>query len=54
MKLESYIEELYARDTREYGGEYFGALDELKDALNEGRVRAAELVTCASGGLCSL
>jgi len=54
MNLQGRIEELYAREGKEFGEEYFRAFDELKAALNEGRVRAAELVTCASGGLCSL
>ncbi len=42
MNLQDRIEELYARDDREFGEEYFRAFDELKAALNEGRVRAAE------------
>jgi 2,3,4,5-tetrahydropyridine-2-carboxylate N-succinyltransferase len=42
MDLQTRIEELYARDTREFGDEYFRVFDELKAALNEGRVRAAE------------
>ncbi len=40
--LEARIEELFARQTEHYGEEYFQAFDELKAALNEGRVRAAE------------
>ena len=40
--LQIAIEELYARQTDEYGDEYFRAFDEFKKALNEGRVRAAE------------
>ena len=36
------IEELYAREAKEFGDEYFRAFDELKLALNEGRIRAAE------------
>jgi len=42
MNLRTQIEELYGRDTTEFGEEYFRAFDELKAALNEGRVRAAE------------
>jgi 2,3,4,5-tetrahydropyridine-2-carboxylate N-succinyltransferase len=42
MNLQPCIEELYARETKEFGEEYFRAFDEFKSALNEGRVRAAE------------
>jgi 2,3,4,5-tetrahydropyridine-2-carboxylate N-succinyltransferase len=42
MELQTQIEELYARETKEFGEEYFRAFDEFKAALNEGRVRAAE------------
>jgi 2,3,4,5-tetrahydropyridine-2-carboxylate N-succinyltransferase len=42
MDLRSRIEDLFAREAREYGEEYSRAFDELKSALNEGRVRAAE------------
>jgi len=42
MDLRSRIEDLFAREVKEYGEEYFRAFDELKSALNEGRVRAAE------------
>ncbi|MBZ5514988.1 MAG: 2,3,4,5-tetrahydropyridine-2,6-dicarboxylate N-succinyltransferase [Acidobacteriia bacterium] len=42
MNLQEQIEELYAHEAKEYGDEYFRAFDELKTALNEGRVRAAE------------
>ena len=42
MNLQPRIEELYARDTKEFGDEYFSAFDEFKHALNEGHVRAAE------------
>jgi len=42
MNLQLRIEELYARETTKLGEEYFRAFDELKAALNEGRVRAAE------------
>jgi 2,3,4,5-tetrahydropyridine-2-carboxylate N-succinyltransferase len=40
--LQAIIEELYARKTGEYGDECFRAFGEFKQALNEGRVRAAE------------
>jgi 2,3,4,5-tetrahydropyridine-2-carboxylate N-succinyltransferase len=42
MNLQAQIEELYTRDTEEFGDEYFRAFDELKAALNEGTIRAAE------------
>jgi 2,3,4,5-tetrahydropyridine-2-carboxylate N-succinyltransferase len=42
MDLQTIIEDLYAREPTEFGEEYFRAFDELKAALNEGRVRAAE------------
>jgi len=42
MDLQSQIEDLYARETTDFGEECFRAFDELKAALNEGRVRAAE------------
>jgi 2,3,4,5-tetrahydropyridine-2-carboxylate N-succinyltransferase len=42
MNLQTLIEDLYARETTELGQEYSDAFDELKAALNEGRVRAAE------------
>jgi 2,3,4,5-tetrahydropyridine-2-carboxylate N-succinyltransferase len=42
MNLQIQIEELYAREGKEFGEEYFRAFDEFKQALNEGRVRAAE------------
>jgi 2,3,4,5-tetrahydropyridine-2-carboxylate N-succinyltransferase len=42
MELEAVIEQLYAREAKEFGEEYFQAFDELKAALNEGRARAAE------------
>lgn len=42
MQLKAKISELFARQESQYGPEYFRALDELKVALNEGRVRAAE------------
>lgn len=34
MELQAQIEELYARETTEFGEEYFRAFDELKAALN--------------------
>jgi 2,3,4,5-tetrahydropyridine-2-carboxylate N-succinyltransferase len=40
--LQATIEELHARKSDEYGDEYFRAFGEFKQALNEGRVRAAE------------
>jgi len=40
--LETRISELYARPPQEYGDEYSRTFDEFKQALNEGRVRAAE------------
>jgi 2,3,4,5-tetrahydropyridine-2-carboxylate N-succinyltransferase len=42
MELQTLIDELYGRETTEFGEEYFQAFDELKAALNDGRVRAAE------------
>ena len=42
MNLQTQIEGLYARETKQFGEEFFQAFDELKAALNEGRVRAAE------------
>lgn len=42
MDLESHIEELFSRQLDQYDDEYFQAFDDLKAALNEGRVRAAE------------
>jgi 2,3,4,5-tetrahydropyridine-2-carboxylate N-succinyltransferase len=42
VNLQTTIEELYARETKEFGDEYFRAFDEFKSALNEGRARAAE------------
>jgi 2,3,4,5-tetrahydropyridine-2,6-dicarboxylate N-succinyltransferase len=40
--LEQRLEELYARQTKKFGKEYFRAFDELKAGLNEGSIRAAE------------
>jgi 2,3,4,5-tetrahydropyridine-2,6-dicarboxylate N-succinyltransferase len=42
MSLQAIIEELFVRKTEHYGHEYLRTFDELKAALNEGRVRAAE------------
>ncbi|MFB3921282.1 MAG: 2,3,4,5-tetrahydropyridine-2,6-dicarboxylate N-succinyltransferase [Terriglobia bacterium] len=42
MELQLVIEDLYARDVKEFGEEYFRAFEELKAALNEGTVRSAE------------
>ncbi len=42
LDLQAAIEELYARETGQYGEEYFHIFEQLKAALNEGRVRAAE------------
>ena len=42
MNLQTQIEELYARETKEFGEEYFSAFDEFKAALNAGIIRAAE------------
>ena len=42
MQLQTHIEKLYARVAVEFGEEYFRAFDQLKAALNEGTVRAAE------------
>jgi 2,3,4,5-tetrahydropyridine-2-carboxylate N-succinyltransferase len=42
MNLKAQIEELYAREAKEFGEEYFRAFDEFKAALNSGTIRAAE------------
>ncbi len=42
MNLDTRIDQLFARRSDQFGDEYFHAFDELKAALNEGRVRAAE------------
>jgi 2,3,4,5-tetrahydropyridine-2-carboxylate N-succinyltransferase len=42
MPLEARISDLFSRANSQYGCEYFDAFDEFKQALNEGRVRAAE------------
>ena len=50
INLQTVIADLYARDTKEFGEEYFRAFDEFKDALNEGRVRAAEPDSTSASG----
>ena len=40
--LQERIDELFSRQTKTYGKEFFRAFGELKQALNDGRVRAAE------------
>ncbi len=42
MNLQQHIEELFSRQTDQYGNEYFEAFEEFKAALNAGEVRAAE------------
>ena len=42
MDLQAQIELLYGRNAETFGDEFYRAFDELKAALNEGRVRAAE------------
>jgi len=42
MDLQIRIEQLYSREAKEFGEEYFRAFDEFKAALNEGKIRAAE------------
>jgi 2,3,4,5-tetrahydropyridine-2-carboxylate N-succinyltransferase len=42
MDLQPKIEELYARETKQAGEEYFLVFGEFKAALNEGAIRAAE------------
>lgn len=42
MTLEDRIEELFSRQSSEYGGEHFAAFHELKAGLNAGTIRAAE------------
>lgn len=41
MDLETRIEELFSRETSDYGSVYFSAFDELKAGLNDGSIRAA-------------
>ena len=50
MELQSRIEELYSRATKEFDEEYFRTFDEFKTALNECRVRAAEPDTSSPSG----
>ncbi|MGH9403672.1 MAG: 2,3,4,5-tetrahydropyridine-2,6-dicarboxylate N-succinyltransferase [Terriglobia bacterium] len=50
MTLENNIEELFSRQSAEYGGEYFAAFQELKTGLNEGAIRAAEPDSSAPQG----
>ena len=42
MNLQNQIESLFARESKEFGEEYFRAFDEFKAALNAGTIRAAE------------
>ncbi len=42
MSLQDQIESLFARESKEYGDEYFRTFDEFKAALNAGEIRAAE------------
>lgn len=42
MTLQQQIEELFGRQSDQYGEEYFKAFEEFKQVLNEGVVRAAE------------
>ena len=42
MDLQIRIEDLFSKTADSYGGEYFRVFDQFKQALNEGRVRAAE------------
>ena len=42
MNLQIEIEELYARETKEFGKEYSSAFERFKAALDDGSVRAAE------------
>src|SRR5580692_5548944 len=48
--LQTKIEELYARETKEFGNEYFLIFEEFKTALNEGHVRAAEPDASSASG----
>ena len=48
--LETRISELFACQDGQYGDEYFRAFDEFKQALNEGRVRAAEPDSASPSG----
>jgi 2,3,4,5-tetrahydropyridine-2-carboxylate N-succinyltransferase len=42
MSLQDQIESLFARESKEFGDEYFRAFDEFKSAMNAGTIRAAE------------
>ena len=42
MSLQDQIESLFARESKEFGEDYFRAFDEFKAALNAGTIRAAE------------
>ncbi len=42
MSLKDQIENLFARESKEFGEEYFRVFDEFKAALNAGTIRAAE------------
>ena len=42
MTLQDRIENLYSREAKDFGQEYFDAFDEFKSALNDGTIRAAE------------
>jgi 2,3,4,5-tetrahydropyridine-2-carboxylate N-succinyltransferase len=42
MNLQEQIGGLFARESKEFGAEYFSAFDEFKAALNAGTIRAAE------------
>ena len=42
MSLQDWIDHLFARDSKEFGEEYFRAFDEFKAALNAGTIRSAE------------
>jgi 2,3,4,5-tetrahydropyridine-2-carboxylate N-succinyltransferase len=50
MTLQARIEELFSSQAERYGDEYFQTFDELKAALNQGRIRAAEPDQNASTG----
>ena len=41
MNLQAQIEELYRRENKEFGEEYFRAFEEFKAKLNDGTIRAA-------------
>jgi 2,3,4,5-tetrahydropyridine-2,6-dicarboxylate N-succinyltransferase len=50
MDLQTRIENLFARPSKDYDAEYFEAFAELKNALNEGQVRSAEPDPSSSTG----